>query len=410
MSEPSQPPGVDRIENLDVLRGFALLGILLVNAAAFAFPPDASVSLAAPPFAPTTLLDWFAAWGVHVLAEGKFVSLFSMLFGISLFLVGGGSPDDKSERTAGGRRLLSRLFWLGLFGIAHGALLWFGDILLFYAVAGLLVLPVRHWRGRHLCIAGAILISLGLVLYGVPGWMLAQFDPDLAQQVFAGPVPEDLLAQAEAMRGSVGEAAAQGFAFWLEWGLGTVLFFAPLTAGLMMVGLGLFKSGFFHGHWQTRSYLGVMGLGMVALGLIAAQTLANATAGYDALHMLTGGFVTNLALAPLVTLAYAAAIILGLRAGRLGLLRQWLEPVGRLALTNYIGQTLIMTTLFLGWRGFGLYGQVDRAALLGICVAVWVVQILFSRWYRTRYEQGPLEWAWRCLTDGRRYPFKRRMA
>lgn len=409
MSDPTLPPGTDRIENLDVLRGLALLGILLVNAAAFAFPPDVSVSIAAPPFAPATLPDWFAAWGVHVLAEGKFVSLFSMLFGISLFLVGGGSPDDPAARAAGGRRLLSRLFWLGLFGIAHGALLWFGDILLSYAVAGLLVLPVRHWRGRHLGIAGAVLISLGLMLYGLPAWLLGQVDPGLAQQVFAGPVPEDLKAQAEAMRGSMGAAAAQGFDFWVERGLGSVLFFAPLTAGLMMVGLGLFKSGFFHGHWQTRSYLAVIGPGAVALVLITAQTLANAAAGYDAVYMMTGGFVPNLALAPLVTLAYAAAIILGLRAGRLGLMRQWLEPVGRLALTNYIGQTLIMTTLFLGWRGLGLYGQVDRAALLGICVAVWVVQVLFSRWYRARYEQGPLEWAWRCLTDYRRYPFGRRL-
>ncbi len=408
MSDPSPPPGTDRIENLDVLRGFALLGILLVNAAAFAFPPDVSLSMTTPPFAPATLLDWFAAWGVHVLAEGKFVSLFSMLFGISLFLVGGGSPDEAQARKAGSRRLLSRLFWLGLFGIAHGALLWFGDILLFYAVAGLLVLPVRHWRARNLFIAGLALIGLGLLLFAGPAALLKQMDPATAQEVFAAPLAEELQAQVEAMRGSAGAAAAQGLDFWLQWGLVSIPFFTPQTAGLMMVGLGLFKSGFFHGHWQTRSYLVLIGLGAVALVLIAAQALSNAASGYDPVRMMTGGAVPNLALAPLVTLAYAAAIILGLRAGGLGLMRSWLEPVGRLALTNYIGQTLIMTTLFLGWRGFGLYGHVDRAALLGICVAVWVVQVLASRWYRARYEQGPLEWVWRCLTDGRRYPFSRR--
>lgn len=410
MSNHALPTGIDRIENLDVLRGFALLGILLVNAAGFAFPPDVGLLLAAPPFAPATLLDWFAAWGVQVLAEGKFVSLFSMLFGVSLFLVGGGSVDDPAARTAGSQRLLSRLFWLGLFGVLHGALLWFGDILLFYAVAGLLVLPVRHWRARHLVMAGTGLICLGLLMFAGPPILLELMDPSGAQQAFAGPVAEDLQAQAEAMRGALGAAARQGIEYWLDWGLGSVVFFTPQTAGLMMVGLGLFKSGFFHGHWDTRSYLGLIALGAVALVLIAAQTWSNAASGYDAVHMMTGGFATNFALAPLVTLAYASAIILGLRAGQLRQFRTWLEPVGRLALTNYIGQTLIMTTLFLGWRGFGLYGQVDRAGLLGICVAVWVAQILFSRWYRTRFEQGPLEWLWRCLTDGRRYPFKRRMA
>jgi uncharacterized protein len=141
-----------RIKSLDVVRGIALLGILAVNAAFFAAPFQAAQNPLLPPLAVTddTMWTWFV---MHVFFEFKMITLFSMLFGVSIYLVGGERSDK--ER---GKVLRRRLAWLLLFGLLHGALLWYGDILLHYALCGFVVLFARSLKAPTLLIIGAVLL------------------------------------------------------------------------------------------------------------------------------------------------------------------------------------------------------------------------------------------------------------
>ena len=138
-----------RIQTLDVLRGVAVLGILAVNAGAFALPMDAAMAPEQSPF-PLSGSSAAAYWLVEVFFRQKFVTLFSMLFGVSIFLVGGERRDQ-----ARGRVLRRRLLWLGLFGLIHGLAFWYGDILLLYAWSGLFVMLMRSMPARRLILFGA---------------------------------------------------------------------------------------------------------------------------------------------------------------------------------------------------------------------------------------------------------------
>lgn len=150
LADAPQPVAVGaRIQTLDVLRGVAVLGILAVNAAAFALPMDAAMAPEQSPF-PLVGASAMAQWTVEVFFHQKFVTLFSMLFGASIFLVGGERGDE-----ARGRVLRRRLMWLALFGVIHGAAFWYGDILLLYAWSGLFVMLMRSLSARSLILFGA---------------------------------------------------------------------------------------------------------------------------------------------------------------------------------------------------------------------------------------------------------------
>jgi uncharacterized protein len=156
-NSPAPVEAGQRIEALDLLRGVAVLGILLVNAPSFAMPPEIgdTPTLSPLPFGPADAALW---WIKHVLFEQKFVTLFSMLFGVSVFLVGGPGGPDRGARA---RRavLWRRILWLAVIGALHGALVWFGDILLLYAMAGLVMIFCRGWGPVRLTLVGLPLMA-----------------------------------------------------------------------------------------------------------------------------------------------------------------------------------------------------------------------------------------------------------
>ena len=404
--EPKSAPvaTAQRIETLDILRGFAVLGILAVNAIAFAWPGMMDTSSATVPFSMEGA-NRGAVWAVDVLLHNKCRTLFSMLFGVSIFLVGGERLDK-----ARGALLRRRLFFLAIFGLIHGLALWFGDILLLYAWSGVFMMLCRSWPVKRLLWVGVLLVAaFSLLALGgeVAGAIFQPSAPDPAK--FAEAVAKGqaaTLKTVELVRAGWGGAMFENLKMWgFVQGMSVVLFVFP-TVGLMMLGLGLFKSGYLAGRSSSRTYGLALGIGVAitaAFGVSQWLVLdpAPSPRGLSLINTLLDE------LAPLVTLAWVGLLVLMTRHG-LGIVSRRLAPVGRMAFTNYLTQTLIMSSLFYMPWGPKLFGQVEPAPLWGIVAAVWLLQLIWSPLWLSKFEMGPLEWVWRCLTYGRRVPLVKR--
>lgn len=392
----------DRIHNLDMLRGWAILGILAVNAIAFAWPVELTMSEAPPP-GDLTRADLIGLWVTDVFFSDKMRTLFTMLFGVSVFLVGGERHDE-----ARGRVLVRRLLWLGLFGAIHGALLWYGDILLHYAYCGLLVMLMRSWPARRLLWVGGMITLLWGVVASLAMWGMANLPPEFAQQMEAGrptATPESIAAAVEIYRSGWPGGLIENLQAWAMFQLMASPFLIPITVPLMMLGLGLFKSGYLSGRAPMWSYLLVLLAGGANLAVFAIWGWQETMAGEGADP--TGGLAAAAGgMAPLITLFYATVLILMVRFG-LKPLTRWLVPVGRMAFTNYLTQTLIMVTLYYapwGLMWFGTHSPVEMWQVVG---AVWVAQLIWSPLWLSVFQMGPLEWVWRCLTYGRMVPIRK---
>ncbi|MFN3838621.1 MAG: DUF418 domain-containing protein [Brevundimonas sp.] len=390
-----------RIPTLDLIRGLAVLGILAVNAGGFAATLSAYGSPGLWPFADTGA-SAAAQWLVDALFHQKFIALFSMLFGASLFLVGG-----EREDAARGRLLRRRLFWLAVIALIHGLAIWWGDVLLLYAWSGLFVMLARSWRAATLLRTGLVLFGLfSLVQIVAPLGLL--FAPTEVQARIAAEMTPTA-AQIAQVRADIADAAGslagayrQNFGAWVQLQMSSLMVFVFPTVGLMMIGLGLLKTGFLSGARSVLLYCSVVGAGAVALAVVAGL------AGLDDLahvRALWSAGVEGL-LNPLIGLGYASVLILIWKAGRAGFLAP-LAAAGRMALTNYLAQSILMTSLFYGGRGLGLMGQVDRPMLWLIVIGVWALQLVWSPLWLRRFRMGPAEWAWRCLTQGRRLPIQK---
>ena len=399
----------DRIRSLDVLRGVAVLGILAVNITAFAYPSSAYFKPDLIPF-PLTGEGAIVEWAVAVFFHSKFITLFSMLFGASIFLVGG----ERSDRPRG-RLIRNRLFWLVVIALIHGLLFWWGDVLLLYACAGLLVMFTRSFRARTLILVGGGITALFFLLQG--GSMLALLfaPPEVVAQVaerngggMAGVTVEAMQASVAAYRNGWFSMLAENFKPWMFLQAISLTVLLIPTAGLMMLGMGLLKAGF----WAGRSPTWVYGL-LILLGgalLTALAVLKWRMMGEeDPFSRL--GLMTNAAgAAPvLITLAYASVLILAVTRGAAWMTAAF-APVGQMALTNYLTQSVLMTTLFTQPWGPHWLATLDRPALIGVVAGVWALQLIWSPLWLSRFTMGPLEWVWRCLTYGRRTPLRRTSA
>ncbi len=403
-ASPSPPA---RIAVLDLLRGLGVLGILAVNAAAFAYPWQAyqNPTNGPFPFQGFEVTSWFVS---HVFFEMKFITLFSMLFGISLYLVGGERSDlDK------GKVLRRRLAWLVVFGVIHGALLWFGDILLAYALTGFVVLLCRSWRPRTLMTVGLILLGVsGASLLGVASLEFVALPAErlaAIEQSFWRPPEAALLENTARFRadpGTVQEANAETWFSFATFGFLTFTFWR--TAAVMMIGLALFKMGILKGEGRGSTYWTLIMLGAVSLVVVGLQAQDHIRSGFAFPGAAGVGALANYYLSPLITLGYVGVITLAWRANALGLFGTALSAVGRMAFTNYIAQTLIMTILFWGGRGPTLFAEVDRAGQWGLVGAIWLAQLIWSPLWLSRFHYGPLEWVWRKLSYGGHVPLPNR--
>ncbi len=384
----------DRIVLLDSLRGLGVLGILLCNMPDFAVAPPLSESVANWPHGtgPATLGVWAVTqW----LFQRKFVTLFAMLFGVSIFLVGG-------ERSDAGRGaiLRKRLAWMVAFGLLHGFAIWFGDVLLSYALAGFAVMLTRSWAPRKLIGTGVtiwVVFSL-LMTAGMTAAIVFQHDGAQATLETAKAVAKSRAAELQ-YGGTFLQSLIQNAKDRLGYLSGEPFIFV-MTSALMMIGLGCFKLGVLTGEASKRTYVTLVAVGLTASaavgGLVVAQILLGLPRPlsmiFQAVQWMT---------APLTTLAYVGLMVFAARSkGSWSAIPKALAPVGQMAFTNYLTQSLIMTSIFYGGRGLALHGKVDRPVLAALTILTWTVQILWSRWWMDRYEMGPLEWVWRRLYRG----------
>lgn len=397
MSDTTAAPTRVRMQHLDVLRGLGVMGILAVNIAAFAQPLETYAMPGLNPF-PTEGDSGTVWWLTHTFFERKFVTLFSMLFGASLFLVGGERRDPVRSPI-----LRRRLFWLLIFGLIHGLGIWYGDILMLYAVSGFIVLLARSWRPRTLIIVGAALFYLVTGLSWLALKALEAAPPDVAAEAMSGMnfTPESVAASIAAYKGGLATAYAENFENWTFIQSASLTAYLPATVGAMMIGMGLLKAGVLQGRAPLSLYLLLTLVGAGSLYLIGSEASAWMAAGFPITPMTMMGSVSNGFLCLLVSLGYVSVVALLLRFKVFQALLGVIGAVGRMAFTNYISQSVAMTTIFWSGRGFGQFGDWDRPELFMLVVTVWLIQIAVSNLWLARFDQGPLEAIWRRLSFGK---------
>jgi uncharacterized protein len=393
----------ERIGALDFVRGVAVLGILAINVTGFWGPLLATFSPAMPRLESGGAL-WFIA--AYVLFEGKMRGLFTLLFGASMMLFA-----DAAERRGANPDLMQvrRLILLMVFGYAHYALLWWGDILLPYAVCGMIAFALRRLAPEPLA-ASALLLFLashGLEMIGdiaaiaTEGRVLAGHGSpaEAAEQAaMMGRIAASIAADSQVLHAPFLEAVRLRLTtapFLPLANLGATFF---ETFPLMLLGMALLRLGLFTGEW-TRASL----RRMAVIGIGGGGTMSAALIGWAALHGFPPGamfaIMGSLAAIPhlAMTLGYLAALLLLWPRLSQSAAGTRLAAAGRCAFTNYLGTTFVMSALFAGW-GCGLGGVLPRAALPLVVLAGWALMLAWPRWWLARFGQGPLEALWRRLT------------
>ncbi len=395
----------ERILSLDVLRGFALLGILMMNIGAFSMPTAAY-------FDPTAYGDltglngW--VWRVnHVLADLKFMAVFSMLFGAGIVLMSD-RCDFKGQAPTGLH--YRRMIWLVFFGLLHAHLLWYGDILYGYGLCGLVVYLFRKLSPQWLIVWSLLLIAFASGLMLAAGASTEYWPPSELELLVAKlkPPPEmvanevavyqrDWLEQMAKRVPQAFEMETSNFFFWGAWRI----------SGLMLLGMALFKLGVFNAKCSRRFYMSLIALALiVGIPVIIYGIQYNVATDWEAPGFFFFGLQFNYWGSIFVSLGWVSAVMLACQVHGLSSLMRPLAAVGRTAFSNYILQTLLCTTIFYG-HGFGLFGQVERAGQAAIVIAVWAFQLIVSPLWLNHFKFGPLEWLWRSLVYLNMQPFRR---
>ncbi len=390
-------PRQDRLESLDVLRGVAVLAIFAVNIQAMALP----AAMFANPSLNTEYFDadgqrW---WGfVSTFIQFKFITIFSALFGAGIILMVG---EEKPSGRVGLH--YRRMFWLLLFGVAHAFVIWFGDILTPYAVAGAIAVLARRWRPRTLIIVGLALIAFNFLLQASMYLTPEEGRADIVAQMWAP--PPDVIAEEIAHYGAplferLPDTAPNAILFQLV----QTLFLGPRNIGVMMCGMALFKLGFFSAGWSFMRYL-IAGAVALAIGL-AGSAFATAEflrQDFEMFSLLPGQAALYWGSLP-QSFGYAALVMAICKIPFLTLLRAPFAAAGRMALTNYLACSIIGAAIYYGPPGLGRIGAAsygDMALTVGL---VWLAILIWSPIWLAIFRFGPFEWAWRSLTYWRPQP------
>ncbi len=387
----------ERIETLDVLRGFALFGILLINLTAFAAPGGP------PGFRyEGSLGNELVVWSLILFVESKFFTLFSFLFGIGFSI----QLLRAQERGARFVPLFARrLLGLGLFGVAHIVLMWEGDILLLYAGVGFLLLLFRNASGRLLVRWICVLLLIPLLLFSVGLGVIevARRRPESAarlKQADAELKTAFMQSSAAAVQHleqeSYGEALIERVRDYRQTFL-LLLSRVPSVLAMFLLGLYVGKANILRAVnarllllWRARLY------GLV-LGLTASLAVTLAYVKLEPLSALVALFFNQALAGPLLSMGYAATIVLLMRSPKWQRLFSPLAMTGRMALTNYLLQSLACTLIFNGY-GFGLVGKIDPMTGILLVIVIYLLQMAFSTWWLRRFRFGPAEWLWRSFT------------
>jgi len=421
--------GTERISALDTLRGTALLGIILMNIAGAGLP----FAYGDPTVYGGSEGANLAVWVMNNLFfEGTMRGLFSMLFGAGIILL-----TSRAEARGGGLEVADiyyrRTLWLFLFGVVHAWLiLWIGDILYWYGIAGLFLFAMRKLSPRTLIVLGALtLISvIPKHAYELANTSEAWDEAQAAQLILDndGELNDDQQEAIESWQSIVEEkkhtpeqieSAIEGkhgnyFSIIASQASLLVLFQSTLfylynfwdAIGTMLIGMGLLKLGILSGQRSNRFYLMTMLVGYgIGLTVNAYETRLIVESNFDILTMLQASLTYDMGRIP-VTLGHMSLILLICKSGLLSGLMRRLAAVGRMALTNYVTHSLIFVVVFTG-LGFSLYGELERYQLYYVVIGTWLLQLLISPIWLKHFRFGPLEWLWRSLTYWKPQPMRR---
>jgi uncharacterized protein len=389
----------ERIDVIDILRGFTILGILLVNMPLYGWP-NWGLLRAMRTQLPGGPADEAASWFLWLFAEDKFYPLLSFLFGVgfSIQLARSHSPTA-NFLTVYRRRLLALL----LIGLVHGFLIWSGDILVRYALMGFLLLPFRARSPKTILLFALALLFIPIALLPV--------QQHLHQRAFAHIVASDadykalwnesLHAYSHGTFAVISLERARAVAWSLSWPISWLQ-----ILGLFLMGLYAGRHEFFQNLQTHLPFVRKALWWALALGVGGMLIRA----GVFKLPNLFGPYLTGTGEEVLETIGclalstfYAGAIIL---LAQQQAWKPWLAPlaaVGRMALSNYLFQSLVCTTLFYSY-GLGLFGKVGSVAGLCLTCAIYAAQVLLSLWWLRHFCFGPMEWVWRSLTYGKPQP------
>jgi len=386
----------ERIVSLDILRGFAVLGILVMNIQMFSSIREAYYN-------PTVYGDFEGInriiWVIkHVFFQSKFLSLFSLLFGAGIVLF-------TSRLKAKGYKSIGihyrRMLWLLVFGLIHAYLIWFGDILVSYALCGMYLVWMRNWKPRNLLITG---IGFILLLSFYVTIVTVFVFPNLSEAEIAT-LREGYQSTADLIKNEIASFSGN----WLEqlplrakYALDSESSFLAngvgMYGGIMLIGMALYKWGILSGEKSKKFYVKLSSICLV-IGLLMDgwRTKSLLDSDFEFFEYNSFGLLFHLWGSLLISIGYVGLIMLLVKSNILELLKKSLQAVGQMAFTNYLMQSIICTFIFYG-HGFGLFGKIEKTEQLIYIFLVMLLQLIYSPIWLKYFKYGPFEWAWRSLT------------
>ncbi|MBS4210661.1 DUF418 domain-containing protein [Bacillus sp. FJAT-50079] len=374
-----------RIQSLDVLRGISLLGILLVNMISFHTPFSYYNPYEWFKYSDLTVYSW-----IDIFVQGSFYPIFAMMFGYGMVIM---QERAAVKDVSFWKISIRRLIVLLLFGIIHAFLIWYGDILMTYALVGLLLLLFLKMSGRALLWTGFLLYFLPQVFIGtlfiaysyIGDGTLADFTDVAGLQISA-----DTYAT-----GSFLEITRQRFLDWsLNVGIDGILLLIFIILPLMLIGAGAAKLQWLRRANQQKLKWVLILLCTLPIGL-AVKMLP-----FYIKPSITIQYVQDMIGGPILGFSYIAIIILLMNSKIVAKLLKPVASAGRMSLTIYITQSIIGTLIFYSY-GFGLYGQVSMAVATWLAIAIYIIQVILAEIWLSKFRQGPIEKLWRWMTYGK---------
>jgi len=389
----------ERINEIDMIRGVALFGILMVNMALFKSP---IMDLRLPSSHPEGI-EQVSAYFIQLLFTGNFYAIFSFLFGLGFYIFMDRTMQKGLELKPLYRR---RLFALMFFGLVHLILLWSGDILLNYAIVGFILMAFRNKSLQVIkkWIIGLFIVSLFINMAIIVFKSIGEIFGD--EKYFA--LIDKMTAEAFYMYSEAGLAELLSYRLINEvpYMLVGMLFWIPQVLAFFLCGLYAGKTGIFNnisgniGLFKKVRFWGFLVGGLFLILLVMVDSGAISTHTLIAMSILGGiNYLASLFLFP----AYVSTIVL---AAQNQFWKKLLSPVasaGKMALTNYLSQTIICLIIFYGF-GFGLYGRLTIFHGIILTVAIYLLQVFVSSLWMNKFKYGPMEWVWRILTYKRQFP------
>lgn len=423
-------PENQRLVSIDILRGIALLGILLMNIPFFAMPDYFAEDWKADP---GTFNFWLRAF-ITVIFEGKMRALFSMIFGVGILLFTSGK-----DKPAG--LFYRRMGWLVVFGLIDShLLLWLGDILFYYGICGMIVFLFRKVKPLYLSLGVPLVAIVGfaagtMIMMEVKEKRLAYNEAVQAKEqgkaLTAGqqkameewrevekeliPNKQDAEENTRLMKGTYADVASYVRPHSLDYQTKYLLYALWDPIALMLLGIALYKWGYFTTWTDRRHRLAVFFGYMLGLPLVLINFWYNtvnfpnyeASMKYMETHGINWVSLTYDFQRIFLVIAHVSLVLLLIRNGKVQRFFSAMSAVGRMAFTNYIGQSIICTLIFFGY-GLNYFAELDYSQLFLVVIGIWIFQTLASSIWLKYYYFGPLEWLWRVLTYMKKPPFKRK--